>query len=428
MSANVSIHYKPTVVSGVRNKRAVVVEVVIPPPEEPPKKKPKIAMAVCLCLDTSGSMQGKPMRCLKAAAKAVVSKFEPEDVWIVTFSNHAQCLRQKTKEGLVALIDVLEARGSTSIKRALEMATSVLGSRQATRQIFLLTDGVPNIDGMGTKGDGDPAGILYDAKHSDCPVTTFGLGNSYDDKLLLGIAQASGGGFFDIRDPSAVEKAIPKAVSLFRKLEYVNTRLSIRGINGAMLESFFCDDDHVANTTEEWIIGDLYQGDATSVLCEISIPVSGDERKEGEQFDFFVWKLTAKRPASDTAAAVIGQGRGSITVDSGGGGSECPMKVQVAKKLHAAGKVSREIEGVKDRKKAIRMQKALIKDLEVLREEASDKVKVVLKQQQEILKAMKNREKQSLARRRRQSEWQYAQGTQRNSSYQLLSVCMEEDS
>src|SRR5215510_984740 len=106
-----------------------------------------------LLLDTSGSMEGKSIEALRAAAHELVERMSPRDhLAVVTFDSTAQVVIPSTeltpdaRAGALDKIDALRARGTTDMADGLALALQQVAQGRVANsidRIVLLGDGVP---------------------------------------------------------------------------------------------------------------------------------------------------------------------------------------------------------------------------------------------------------------------------------------------
>lgn len=165
------------------------------------------AIDVVLCMDTSGSMEGKPIEDARAAALAFVDALRPGDGFaLVTFDStvtHVVPARRISKTDVASIraaIGKIEAKGTTDMaggmQAALEESQRIFDGTRANR-VVLLGDGVPN----------DPTQIKTLAQTAGARGTgifTVGLGPDYDEISMGEIAQLSGGRFRYAEDSAKI--------------------------------------------------------------------------------------------------------------------------------------------------------------------------------------------------------------------------------
>lgn len=167
------------------------------------QKRKIFRKAVVFIVDTSGSMQGKPIENVKNAISTAVSELEEGDYFnIVTFNDElhsfSSCLEKvngKTTENAINWMNSkFVAQGGTDIMHPLTEALALLSnSHGALPQIFLVTDGSVE----------DERNICHTVKTqltnkgSISPrISTFGLG-SYCNHYFLRMLASIGKGHYD---------------------------------------------------------------------------------------------------------------------------------------------------------------------------------------------------------------------------------------
>jgi len=107
-----------------------------------------VPLNLCLILDRSGSMRGRPMEIVKKAAQSLIERLNPGDrISVVAFDHRAkvivpnQVVNDTAK--LKNQIASLSADGGTAIDEGMKLAIEELakGKKDTVSQAFLLTDG-----------------------------------------------------------------------------------------------------------------------------------------------------------------------------------------------------------------------------------------------------------------------------------------------
>lgn len=153
---------------------------------------------LALVLDRSGSMSGEKIWRLKEAAKVAVDRLSPEDVISIVAYNHTvQVLVPATKArdryALHAAIDSLFAGGNTALFAGVARGASEVRKfleRNQVNRVVLLSDGLANV---GPSSTGDLAQFGRSLAREGISVTTIGLGNDYNEDLMVELARAGEG-------------------------------------------------------------------------------------------------------------------------------------------------------------------------------------------------------------------------------------------
>lgn len=169
-----------------------------------------------LVLDSSGSMAGRKMDQLKAAVSKILSavpdaeNFELQVVYFHTFARElippstGREIHQN-RRAMARQVEGMEAKGTTSMGRGLELARDAMKKRpDAIRRVLLLSDGEQ-------QGD-EPISRVYEvAREIDRiggQIEAWGVGSEWNEEELREIAHLSGGTADLIPSPSELTRDI----------------------------------------------------------------------------------------------------------------------------------------------------------------------------------------------------------------------------
>ena len=162
---------------------------------------------VVVVLDRSGSMQGDPMTKALAAIRELVQQLGEQDRFaLVTYADAAdrmialerasEAARQRFRERLHSVA----AGGGTNMSAGLDQAHAlVTASREAGRvaRVVLLSDGHAN------QGDATPEGLSRRSARAmggEYVLSTVGVGEGFDERLMSRLADAGTGNFYYVPD------------------------------------------------------------------------------------------------------------------------------------------------------------------------------------------------------------------------------------
>lgn len=179
-----------------------------------------VPLNLCLILDHSGSMNGRPLETVKQAANRIVDRLKIGDrLSIVVFDHRAKVLVSnqviEDRAGIKKQISSLKADGGTSIDEGLRLGIEELakGKKEAISQAFVLTDG--------ENEHGDNNRCLKFAKLAvdySLTLNSLGFGDNWNQDVLEQIADAGGGRLSHIAQP---EEAEDKFNQLFSRIQTV---------------------------------------------------------------------------------------------------------------------------------------------------------------------------------------------------------------
>lgn len=180
-----------------------------------------VPLNLCLILDHSGSMSGRPLETVKKAACRIVDRLNPGDrLSVVVFDHRAKVLVSnqtvEDPERIKQQINKLSADGGTAIDEGLQLGIKELtkGNKDSISQAFLLTDG-ENEHGSNKR-------CLEFAKLAasyNLTLNTLGFGDNWNQDVLEQIADAGGGSLSHIQQPSEAEA---KFNQLFTRIQTVS--------------------------------------------------------------------------------------------------------------------------------------------------------------------------------------------------------------
>ncbi|MEM6930359.1 MAG: VIT domain-containing protein, partial [Myxococcota bacterium] len=179
---------------------------LVPPTQDAPQTP--WARDLIVLLDTSGSMNGRPLAQLKAITTALVDSLGPADqLEIVEFSNRVR--RWKRSPVLMtphhrtqakAFVAGLRASGGTDMHEGIRAALRPLRD-EATRQVVLMSDGLIGFEGQ-------ILGHILADLPPGCRVHTVGVGHAPNRTLTEGAARAGGGHEAIVGLDDAVDEAV----------------------------------------------------------------------------------------------------------------------------------------------------------------------------------------------------------------------------
>lgn len=184
---------------------------------------------LCLILDHSGSMEGRPLETVKQATLKIVDNLSPGDrLSIVVFDHKAKVLVPnqmiENPAGLRVEVNRLKASGGTAIDEGMRLAIEEMakGKKEAISQAFLLTDG-ENEHGSNERC----LKLAHLAAEYSMTLNTLGFGDNWNQDILERIADAGGGTLSYIQQPEDALSEFGRIFSRIQSVGLTNAHLMI---------------------------------------------------------------------------------------------------------------------------------------------------------------------------------------------------------
>ena len=231
------------------------------------------AQAISLVIDRSGSMSGRPLAEAQRCADYVIGMLRPTDtVSLVQFDNRVQRLWPAVPLGdgapLRAAIASIHAGGNTHLhggwREGVDTLADVAGS--GLKRVILLSDGQAN------EGLTDPEAIAAQCAEwaaKGVTTSTYGLGNSFNEELMVAMAQAGGGNHYygdtaeDLMDPFQQE------LELLGNLCLRNLRITATAPDGVEVQMV----NGLPAIAGGWRLPDLAWGAEAWAVIRLKVPV-----------------------------------------------------------------------------------------------------------------------------------------------------------
>jgi Ca-activated chloride channel family protein len=202
---------------------------------------PRPSLNVALCIDTSGSMEGKAIDDARKAALSFLAGIKPGDGFsLITFDSTVHVVVPATHMSgdtdlapIRAAIGAIKAQGTTAMAEGLGTAIQqvrTLYDPTRVNRVVLVSDGVPN-EGSTLRT------LAQQAQQSGISISAMGLGIDYDEILMGDLAQLAGGRFKYIDDSSKITAYLGDELTRITRVSARSASLEISPGPGVVVES-----------------------------------------------------------------------------------------------------------------------------------------------------------------------------------------------
>lgn len=190
-----------------------------------------------ILIDVSRSMKGDKIQYAREASKLVVQSLSPDDmISIVIFSDNARAIvphnEARDKTSILAAIDKIRTVSGTRMYKGIE--TAVAEMRKATKPgcinfMIILTDGE-------TEREELCLSLAQQEMRNKLVISTFGIGDTYNEGLLKSIADATLGKIFHLQAAEQIKTHFGTEVDAARTAVITNVTLGLCLANDVKLE------------------------------------------------------------------------------------------------------------------------------------------------------------------------------------------------
>ncbi|MBI5518406.1 MAG: VWA domain-containing protein [Deltaproteobacteria bacterium] len=236
------------------------------------------ALTAVLVLDVSGSMAGEPLRHVAASSQKMAELLHEGDrLGVVAFQRAAHtvapvaAMSPEGRRAVKVSVGALVAGGNTNISAGLSHAALLLPSAtgEERQALVLLSDGQPN---EGTTSVEGLAEEVSRVRARGVSVSTLGFGPGHADKLLLAMADAGGGRYAYVSDPTAAAVAFARALGAQRDVVCEGARVVLSPCEGVeLLRVLGAPPTTLGAAGLSVALGDLVSGDERNLVLELRV-------------------------------------------------------------------------------------------------------------------------------------------------------------
>jgi Ca-activated chloride channel family protein len=227
-------------------------------------------------------MAGQPLKYAIQAAQRLVEHLTPEDfLSIVIYDDTPETILQPQpvldQAAIRSVLGKVRVGGCTNLSGGWLMGVDQVKSQQATERInrvLLLTDGQANIGITDTQ-------ILINTARQQAEqgvvTTTLGFGTYFNEDLLIGMANASGGNFYFIQSPDEAADVFRIELESLTSVVAQNLTVTLQPEESVKIAWVLNNyRSNVIGNNLEVFLGDVYGVETKQLAVELSIPPKAD--------------------------------------------------------------------------------------------------------------------------------------------------------
>lgn len=243
------------------------------------KRRP---LNLSLVIDKSGSMAGAKMDYTRQSAQFLVQHLGSEDLLsVVLYNDRVETLfppeRVTNKDALVQLLDRVRVHGTTNLSGGwLEGCAHVANHHEPERlnRVILMSDGLAN------RGVTDVAQLVALARQkyeAGISTTTMGLGDDFNEDLMMEMANAGGGAFYFIESPEVAPEIFKEELTGLLSVVGQNLTITVTPTpHVSLIKQMNAYPMHTDGKEVTFKLGDVFGGEHKTLVLELSIPALRD--------------------------------------------------------------------------------------------------------------------------------------------------------
>ena len=250
---------------------------VIAPDLSYPDDRPKLNLA--LVIDRSGSMaDARKLEYVRTAAHQLIDLMGNDDILSIVAYDHQVSVPfparriDGNRQTLHRIVAGIYPGGRTFLSGGLEegfrQARSARRSGYVNR-VLLLSDGLANVGVTGRHALRDRAATMAEYGIS---VSTFGVGNHFDEELLAMTASGGGGSYRYLGDPEQIVAALSSEFQTASRTSAGDVEIVIRLRNGCRFGSVLGREWRRDGDAYIVRLGDLSAGERRTVFASLNVP------------------------------------------------------------------------------------------------------------------------------------------------------------
>ena len=249
----------------------VLIRITPPEPDRPTSRTP---LNLSLVLDRSGSMGGEKIARAREAASYCVEQMLPSDrLSVVVFDDHIDVLFPSepvtNKDSMKNLISRVQARGSTALHEAWVRGGLTISEQliaNGINRVILITDGLANV---GVTNSDEIVSQAMELFRRGVSTSTIGIGDDFNEDLLLQMAQSAGGNAWHVAEPNDMQRIFEVELDGLAAQFAHSVSLSLIPADGVSIVSVLNDFD--LTETGRYRLPNLISGSPLEIVAQLKV-------------------------------------------------------------------------------------------------------------------------------------------------------------
>lgn len=267
------------------------------------KENKRQPINLALVIDRSGSMDGERIEKARDAAILAVNMLNENDtISVIAYDTDAKLvvpsMKVQDKNKIISQIkEEIVAKGSTALFAGVSLGIKEVEkflSKNQVNRVILLSDGQANVGPDSPKELGELGRL---AAKQGIAVTTIGLGEGYNEDLMVTLANYSDGNHAFVRSATDLERAFTREFKDVMSVVAQNVTIQITTDKGVKPIRLLGRDGKIIGNTVEIKLNQLYANQEKYILLEV-LPEDGksDETKSLADVKISYDNVETKKP------------------------------------------------------------------------------------------------------------------------------------
>jgi Ca-activated chloride channel family protein len=242
-----------------------------------PTDKVRAPLNISLVIDRSGSMEGDKLAYVKKAADFLIDKLNEQDMLsIVVYETQVGVIQKSApvsnKQYLHTLIANVVTGGGTNLGGGMEAGLQQVKNTYKSgyvNRVLLLSDGLAN------EGIVDPLQLKTIVKkwfnQESVSISTFGVGNDYNENLMTSLAENGGGNYYYIKDPKQIPTIFEKEINGLLTLVAKQATLKIKLPSSLMVQRVYGGNYEMDQNELVVNLKDVFANETKAILVKFKI-------------------------------------------------------------------------------------------------------------------------------------------------------------